>query len=180
MNDDIFLAISSVTHKISGVNSVRFSPVQECERLRLMGLLSEAMYMLQQSTTTKVERTSETIKNFSDGYHTFAELYRFRMLYHAAWINESGSLFNAHKSWCHHDGQKCFGGGWFIVMAQLPTGQISNHYEAKYWGLFDVPERVVADEWDGHDSEAAANRLFDFIVSSSKSLIAKPLSDYKE
>lgn len=33
------------------------------------------------------------------------------------------------KSWRHHDGEKCFGGGWFIVTTRLPTGQVSNHYQ---------------------------------------------------
>jgi hypothetical protein len=31
----------------------------------------------------------------------------------------------------HSDGTQCFNGQWFIVVAQLPTGQISNHYNIK-------------------------------------------------
>lgn len=48
---------------------------------------------------------------------------------------------------------------WFIVMAILPTGQVSNHYESKYWDLFDVPERETAFEYDGHTPNEAADRL---------------------
>ena len=65
----------------------------------------------------------------------------------------------AHKSKRHHDGEECFGGGWFIVMANLPTGQISNHYELKDWDLFQIPEKEFADEWDGHTPQEAAERL---------------------
>lgn len=98
----------------------------------------------------------------SDGYHTFDELYRFRLLYNAALFNlmfEHWSGYRVHKSWRHYDGEECFGGGWFIVMATLPTGQISNHYEAGDWDLFKIPEQGCADEWDGHTSADVARRL---------------------
>lgn len=63
------------------------------------------------------------------------------------------------KSHKHHDGEECFGGGWFIVMAELPTGQISNHYENQYWELFNIPELDTAWEWDGHTPNEAADRI---------------------
>src|SRR5688572_17729459 len=71
----------------------------------------------------------------SDGYHTFDELYKFRMLYNAVLFNAWGieGENDVHKSWYHSDGELAFGGGWFIVVAELPTGQISQHYEEKYW-----------------------------------------------
>jgi hypothetical protein len=98
----------------------------------------------------------------SDGYHTFNELYYYRMLYNAAFFNLLPEEW-VHKSKKHHDGEECFGGGWFIVMANLPTGQISNHYELKYWDLFKVPEKEIADEWDGHTPQEAAERLYKYL-----------------
>lgn len=88
----------------------------------------------------------------SDGYHTFNELYRYRLLYNAAFFNELAKLGKVEvcKSHKHYDGEECFGGGWFIVMAELPTGQVSNHYENKDWDLFNVPELETSFEWDGH------------------------------
>lgn len=98
----------------------------------------------------------------SDGYHTFNELYRYRMLYNAAFFNllaRNGQV-EVCKSRRHSDGEKCFGSDdWFIVMAILPTGQVSNHYESKYWDLFDVPERETAFEYDGHTPNEAADRI---------------------
>lgn len=98
----------------------------------------------------------------SDGYHTFDELYTYRMLYnaHAArgWLAAGIPVV---KSWRHSDGELCFGGGWFIVTAELPTGQVSNHYEARHWALFKVPEVERAPEWDGHTPGEAAQRLRD-------------------
>lgn len=110
----------------------------------------------------------------SDGYHTFNELYDYRMLYNAAFFNKlayydnqtGGSWkveYDVHKSKKHSDGENCFGGGWFIVMAELPAGQISNHYEMKYWDLFKIPEKEKANVWDGHTPKEAADRLREFL-----------------
>jgi hypothetical protein len=105
----------------------------------------------------------------SDGYHTFDELYEFRKLYNAALFNvwATFDVYDVHKSWRHHDGEECFGGGWFIVMATLPTGQISNHYEAKDWDLFRVTERDRANGWDGHTAADVAVRLRTLILGKA-------------
>lgn len=98
----------------------------------------------------------------SDGYHTFNELYYYRMLYNAAFFNLLPKAW-VHKSKRHNTGEECFGGGWFIVMANLPTGQVSNHYELKDWDLFKVPEKEIADEWDGHTPQEAAKRIYEYL-----------------
>jgi len=109
------------------------------------------------------QKEPEDKGEISDGYHTFNELYRYRMLYNAAFFNLLPKEI-VHKSKRHHDGEECFGGGWFIVMANLPTGQISNHYELKDWDLFQIPEKEVADEWDGHTPQEAAERLHEYLL----------------
>lgn len=95
----------------------------------------------------------------SDGHHTHRELYEYRMLYnaHAAhgWLAAGIPVV---KSWTHSDGEPCFGGGWFVVVATLPSGQISNHYRAEHWGIFNVPE-AAPPEYDGHTPADAAARL---------------------
>ena len=93
----------------------------------------------------------------SDGYHTFNELYDFRREYNAALVNSG--VWKAHKSYRHHSGELCFGGGWFIVMIETPFGQISNHYENKYWDEFHCEEKEFADEWDGHTEKDVIARL---------------------
>lgn len=96
----------------------------------------------------------------SDGQHTHNELYEYRMLYHAhaarMWVAAGVPVV---KSWRHHDGEECFGGEFFIVVATLPEGQVSNHYPAHSWGLFAVPEASCAPQHDGHTPEVAAARL---------------------
>jgi len=100
--------------------------------------------------------------NTSDGYHTFNELYEFRKAYNAALFNEwaANQRNFVHKSWKHHDGELCFGGGWFIVVARLIGGQISNHYKAEDWDLFQIPETDKAlFEFDGHTGADVIERL---------------------
>ena len=101
----------------------------------------------------------------SDGYHTFNELYEYRMLYNAALFNEFAKqgLYDVHKSRKHSDGEYPFGdSNWFIVMAELPTGQISNHYEMKDWDKFQIPEKPLANKWDEHSPRDVADRLASF------------------
>lgn len=95
-----------------------------------------------------------------DEFHTMDELYEYRMLYNAhAARGWHAAGIPVVKSWRHGDGEPCFGGGWFIVSADLPTGQVSNHYPASDWNLFHVPAAETAPEWDGHTPELAAKRL---------------------
>ena len=138
-------------------------------------------YVIEYSSIKKDQLVSEDevvdIGELSDGHHTFNELYNFRKVYNAALFNEwanknDGHInyekegwknppkYNVHKSWKHNDGELCFGGGWFIVSAMLPTGLISNHYKAEDWDLFRVPEVEKAlYEFDGHTSQDVLNRL---------------------
>jgi hypothetical protein len=118
----------------------------------------------------------------SDGYHTFRELYEFRKIYNAALFNEWASeywkipitaasdpaksivlKYHVHKSWKHHDGEEPFPDSphrWFIVVAMLPGGQISNHYKEEEWDLFKVPEVEKAlFPFDGHTGADVLVRL---------------------
>lgn len=106
----------------------------------------------------------------SDGYHTFDELYYYRLLYNANLINVIQYLNSIncanfrlpiyiYKSYRHSDGELCFGGGWFVVVMETPFGQITNHYEDKYINMFCCPFVNIAPVWDGHTPQEAAERL---------------------
>lgn len=109
----------------------------------------------------ELQKQAEITGETSDGYHTFNELYEYRMVYNALVFNEwaQANKYDVHKSKRHHDGEECFGGGWFVVVAETPKGQISNHYENEYWGLFNVPSKEVANEYDGHTPQEALKRM---------------------
>lgn len=119
----------------------------------------------------KREVEHEVTGSTSDGNHTFDELYEFRMLYHAAFVGTVhavdeliGKPARTVKSLKHSDGEACFGGGWFIVVTELPgAGQISNHYEVKHWDLFRVPAVDTPPAYDGHTPEDVVTRLREFL-----------------
>ena len=88
------------------------------------------------------------IGEVSDGYHTFNGLYYQRMVLFATLVKQ-----NKDKSWKsvrHEDGELCFGGGWFIVGIDTPSGSYTYHYEDNFWSMFDCQELPVAKHWDGH------------------------------
>lgn len=111
------------------------------------------------------EITGET----SDGFHTFNELYYYRLCYNAIFINSLVKLINDNpakfkdikvcKSKKHFGGEPCYGGGWFIVMVSTPWGQISNHYKLEYWDMFNCRVADTSWKWDGHGMKEAMERL---------------------
>jgi hypothetical protein len=114
--------------------------------------------------------TDEDRNSISDGFHTFGELYEYRRVYNALLFNmwASQGLYGIHKSKLHHDGEPCFGGRYFIVVAQLPTGQVSNHYKHEHWDSFKVAERELADVWDGHTADVALARLLEMLSQPTR------------
>lgn len=116
--------------------------------------------------TTKIDGST------SDGFHTFDELYAYRKAYHAMWVkaNKGNAEYGIHKSLRHSSGEPCFGGGWFIVVASLPTGQISNHYKLKDWDLFECEARELPDPYDGHTPAQSLQRMMDFLTLKEKGL----------
>lgn len=97
----------------------------------------------------------------ADEHHSVQELYDYRMAYNSLLFNQwaRDEKYDVHKSWRHGDGEKCFGGGWFIVSATTPYGQVTNHYSSEHWHRFHVPTRERAAEWDGHTPQQALERL---------------------
>lgn len=102
-----------------------------------------------------------TIGSFSDGYHTFDELYNHRAVL-------SAIAFNAHKdiAWKskkHHDPSDTMYDGMFVVGMDTPFGQVTYHYDIEpYWDMFNIKELDYAQEWDGHTPSESADRLRKF------------------
>ena len=102
----------------------------------------EKQYLIEQANTVS------EIGEVSDGYHTFNSLYNQRLCLWAALVKAYKDM--AWKSRLHHDGEPCFGGGWFIVGITTPAGDYTYHYELKDWNLFDCKVLDKAPEFDGH------------------------------
>ena len=114
-------------------------------------------------TTEFIKYIEIEAEGMGDEYHTMHELYEHRMALTVAlfnminYVNTDGQL-EVMKSKLHHDGTM-FEGGYFIVMAITPNGQISYHYKLKHWDKFNIPEVERIPEWDGHSSLDALERL---------------------
>lgn len=130
---------------------------------------------LQKIMPISITVLNELIKNLecneyiSDGYHTFKELYTYRMLYNAMLVNELAKNKNnvVYKTIRHEDGELCFGGNWFLVVIKTQNGIIDNHYEMKYWELFKCQELYKSIiPFDGHTPQDVVKEMFNFIKNS--------------
>ena len=86
----------------------------------------------------------------SDGDHTFADLYEQRLILSAALANNNPKAW---KSRLHDDGEKPFGGGWFIMGFDTAEGPYTYHYRLEDWSLFNCKELDRAKPYDGHTSK---------------------------
>lgn len=111
---------------------------------KILALLKEQEHEVCENCPYKLE----DIGDFSDGYHTFNDLYTQRAVLFATIVNQN--LDKAWKSRKHEDGKPCFGGGWFIVGIDTPVGSYTYHYEDKYWDVYKCVELPTAKHWDGH------------------------------
>lgn len=98
----------------------------------------------------------DNIGEFSDGYHTFNELYHHRAILFSVICN--GLPCNAWKSKLHDTGDMY--DGMFIVGIETPEGQATYHYDIEpYWDMFKVKELEKAPKWDGHTPQVAIERI---------------------
>ena len=117
----------------------------------------------------RIEKILNNIGEFSDGYHTFNELYHHRAILFAVICNQFKKL--AWKSLNHSDNDEPMYDGMFIVGINTPQGPASYHYNIEpYWDLFDCEELPKAPEWDLHTPDDAIKRIYS-LVENDKPLI---------
>lgn len=110
---------------------------------------------------------------FSDGYHTFKELYAHR-------VRLFTCLMHAHRNrawWSekHHDGS--FMPGWIIAGIETPAGHATYHLpisESHY-----LPEGTKLErgkEWDGHTAADVLERLLSLNNGNTEGTAIEPIS----
>ena len=98
----------------------------------------------------------DNIGEFSDGYHTFNELYHHRAVLFSVICNMFPE--KAWKSKLHDTGDMF--DGMFIVGIETEQGQATYHYDIEpYWDMFNVKELEKAPKWDGHTPSDAIQRI---------------------
>lgn len=148
------------------------------------------MLTIEQINTLIIESDVDT-DEISDEFHTFGELYDIRMILNALLFNilaqepKKYRVTDICKSYRHNDGNLCFGGGWFIVLAVINGSQISFHYPAIFWEMFSLPivEKVTV-QFDGHQTGDVIKQLalynFFLFASASEDATAEIIKRYKQ
>src|SRR5262245_56373579 len=98
------------------------------------------------------------VGEFSDGYHTFNELYEHRFLLFLAMVKSRAGV-PAYMSKVNYDGSSW--DGWFVLWTLTPVGQISYHLPMKYWDIAAqwATEKPRCDDYDGHTSQDVIDRM---------------------
>ena len=116
----------------------------------------EIVYRVTKWMPLPPESDAVSMGEFSDGYHTFNELYHHRAVLFAMICNSYPRL--AWKSKLHDTGDMF--DGMFIVGINTPEGQATYHYDVEpYWDMFCVTELERAPKWDGHSPAEAIERI---------------------
>lgn len=138
---------------------------------RLHTLLNKAAdwgFDQRHQTDNGTTSTNQDPSQQSDGYHSFAELYEHRHALCLALMRAKPDVFWYSRR--HHDGELCFGDGqWFIVGANLPTGQISYHLPIALWPAAvttGAQELEYGKEWDGHNPDDVVDRLMKWVLTN--------------
>ena len=98
----------------------------------------------------------DNMGDFSDGYHTFNELYHHRAVLFSVICNMMPE--RAWKSKLHDTGDMY--DGMFIVGIETEQGQATYHYDIEpYWDMFKVKVVERAPKWDGHTAADAIQRI---------------------
>ncbi len=98
----------------------------------------------------------DNIGDFSDGYHTFNELYHHRAVLFSVICNMFPE--KAWKSKLHDTGDMYE--GMFVVGIETEKGQATYRYDIDpYWDMFKVKELEKAPKWDGHSPSDAIERI---------------------
>src|SRR5262245_57656233 len=96
------------------------------------------------------------VGEFSDGYHSFNDLYEHRFeLFVALMMSNPEISFRAKLN---HDGGQY--PGWIVAGMWLPNGQVSYHLPERYWDRLDtLPTYERYPNYDVHTSQDVIERL---------------------
>ena len=106
----------------------------------------------------ELRENNQSVKEISDGFHTFGEYIDMRNAYFIALCNAYRE--SSWKSKKHYDEEKdpMFDGD-FIAGIYTPDGLITQHLKLKYWDDLYVQEIERAPQYDGYTKEDVKVRI---------------------
>ena len=99
-----------------------------------------------------------SVKDISDGHHTFGEIYKERFILFCTLCNIFPELSWKAKKHFDEENDPMYEGD-FIAGINTPEGVASYHIKIEYWDLFDIPEISRAPKYDNYTSEDVLKRL---------------------
>lgn len=108
-----------------------------------------------------------SVKEISDGYHTFGELYHHRIVLFCTLCNLLPDISWKSKKHFDEENDPMFNGS-FIAGINTPDGIATYHIKLKYWDMFNIPELEKAPKYDKYDSSDVIERVFSLSKSKNK------------
>lgn len=108
-----------------------------------------------------------SVKDVSDGHHTFRSLYENRLILFATICNCFPSLAWKSKKHFDEENDPMFEGD-FIVGINTPLGVATYHFKLENWDLFQIPELPRAVKYDNYSNEDVMKRIYSLSKSKMK------------
>lgn len=99
-----------------------------------------------------------SVKDISDGHHTFRELYKQRMILFSVICSAYKDLAWKSKKHFDEENDPMFN-GCFIVGINTPLGVATYHFKMEYFDMFDVLELDHAPKYDDYSTDDVMERL---------------------
>lgn len=106
----------------------------------------------------ELRKSGQSVKNVSDGYHTFGDYADMRNIYFIALCNAYSDLSWKSKNHFDEEHDPMFDGD-FIAGIFTPDGPITQHLKLKFWDDLNVQEIERAPQYDGYTEEDVIVRI---------------------
>ena len=108
-----------------------------------------------------------SVKEISDGHHSFDELYRNRMILFCTLCNCFPDISWKSKKHYNEETDPMFNGD-FIAGINTPKGVATYHFKIKYWDLFKVKELDRALPYDDYSNDEVMVRIMSLGPNNTK------------
>ncbi len=100
-----------------------------------------------------------SVKQISDGHHTFEDLYKNRLILFCVLCNSNPNISWKSKKHFDEENDPMFNGD-FIAGINTPEGIATYHFKLEFWNLFQIPEIEKAPRYDNYDNATVLKRIY--------------------
>ena len=106
----------------------------------------------------ELKHSGVSVKNISDGNHTFSDLYLQRMYLFSVICNCYPELLWKSRKHFDEANDPMFDGD-FIVGINTPEGVATYHFKLEHWDEFPITEMDSAPEYDDYSPQKVLSRI---------------------